>query len=149
MNTYQLAQRFVGEVKEWPGNKHNPLIQWWHSLCGLPDTPDEVPWCSSFVNGIAWLLRLPRSKSAAARSWLKVGVPVSMSQAALGDVVVLQRGSGPQPGPEVTSGAPGHVGFYAGREGAHVLVLGGNQSNEVNVSRYPLERVLGVRRLNG
>jgi hypothetical protein len=56
------------------------------------------------------------------------------------------RGTGKQPGPDVTA-APGHVGLFAGLEGTHVLVLGGNQSNGVSVARFPVARVLGVRRL--
>jgi hypothetical protein len=59
---------------------------------------------------------------------------------------VLKRGGGRQPGPEVLN-APGHVGFYAGTEGSKVLVLGGNQSDEVNISRYPKNRILGIRHL--
>jgi hypothetical protein len=115
LTPFDLAQRFVGEVAELPGAKHSPFIQWCHESCGLgSDQPDETPWCSSFVNRIAWMCRLPRSKSAAARSWLGVGTPVQLTAAQHGDVVILQRGEGPQPGPEVTAGAPGHVGFFAG-----------------------------------
>lgn len=151
---FELAQRHVG-IKELAGNQHHPLIQWWLSLCGFStDTPDEVAWCSAFVNGMAWLCRCVRSKSAAARSWLLIGTPVQLTDARVGwDVVVLKRGSGNQPGPEVTSGAPGHVGFYAGVEvdnatqKVSVLVLGGNQGNAVSIARFPVENVLGVRRL--
>jgi len=147
MTLFDLAQRHIG-IREIAGAKDHPLVVWWHALCGLPDTPDEVPWCSSFINGMAWTLRLPRSKSAAARSWLTVGASVPLDEAEVGfDVVVLKRGSGRQPGPEVTAGAPGHVGCFAGREGQSVLVLGGNQGNAVSVARFPIADVLGVRRL--
>lgn len=147
MNLYTLAQRFVG-LAEIAGPKNNGFVQWAHSLCGLdPETPDEVPWCSSFLNAIAWMLRLPRSKSAAARSWLAVGVPVPLDQAKLGDVVVFARGPEPQPGPDVLK-APGHVALFAGREGIeYLLVLGGNQGNTVSVARYLKSKVLGVRRI--
>jgi uncharacterized protein (TIGR02594 family) len=149
MKLYDLAQRFVG-MAELAGDKHNGFISWAHSLCGLdPSTPDEVPWCSSFVNALAWMLRLPRSKSSAARSWLNVGRPIEIDLAVPGfDVVILKRGTGPQPGPEITSGAPGHVGLFAGIDQSVVLVLGGNQSNSVNIARYPINSMLGVRRLS-
>lgn len=139
MTALQLAMRFVGEVKERPTGDH-PLIQWWLSLCGFGfDAQDEVPWCSAFVNGIAWELRLPRSKSAAARSWLGMGVAVDLNVAfAAHDVVVLGRGINP---------AQGHVGFYAGRENDTILICGGNQSNSVTVESFPVNRVVGVRRL--
>jgi uncharacterized protein (TIGR02594 family) len=108
---------------------------------------DHVPWCSAFTNFVAWLLRLPRSKSLAARSWLMVGRPVPLNEAKAGyDVVVLKRGKDPQPGPEVIE-APGHVGFFAGLEGDVVLVLGGNQGDRVSVERFDAASVLGVRRL--
>ena len=137
---YEFAQRFVGEVVEIPGEQHAPFIQWCFECCGYgPETPDEVPWCSAFVNRIAWLLRLPRSKSAAARSWLEVGVPVALDAAQVGDVVVLWRGD--------PTSESGHVGLYAGHDKTSVQILGGNQSNGVSVAPYPLDRVLGVRRL--
>lgn len=41
----------------------------------------------------------------------------------------------------------GHVGFFAGLDGASVKVLGGNQSNAVSIQNFPIASVLGVRRL--
>ena len=81
MTAFDIAQRYVG-IQELPGGKNHPLISWWLSLCGFElDSPDEIAWCSAFVNGIAWDLRLPRSKSAAARSWLTVGESVLLADA--------------------------------------------------------------------
>lgn len=146
---FELAQRHIG-IKELASQQHHPLIQWWLSLCGLgTDSSDETPWCSAFVNGMAWLCRVVRSKSAAARSWLLCGQPITLADATPGwDVVILKRGPGNQPGPEVTSGASGHVGFFAGLEGDYVLVLGGNQGNAVSLARYPVKDILGLRRLS-
>lgn len=150
ITAFDLAQRYVG-VKELFGNQSHPLVSWWLSLCGYSLlSSDEIPWCSAFVNGIAWELRLPRSKSAAARSWLTVGTPVNVLDAVPGfDVVIYKRGPSPQPGAEVTSGAPGHVNFYAGRDVASgaVLGLGGNQGDSVSIQALPFASVLGVRRL--
>jgi hypothetical protein len=165
MTAYDLAQRFIGEIRELPGKAEHPYIQWAHSLCGLGnDVPDEVAWCSSFVNAIAWTLRLPRSKSAAARSWLSVGIPIgTLSEAKVGyDVVILNRAGGPQ---DATKSGPGHVGFFAGVENGpvpmmegvevgpvliapkYVLLLAGNQGNTVSVAHYPISQILGIRRL--
>lgn len=137
---YDLAQRYVG-IKELPAQgKDHPLVQWWLSLCGFSlDTPDEVPWCSAFVNGIAWELRLPRSKSAAARSWLNVGIPVLQRDVLLGDIVVLWRGT--------LQGTTGHVGFFTGWQDGKVQLLGGNQSNGVCIESFDNGRILGIRRL--
>jgi uncharacterized protein (TIGR02594 family) len=159
ISAFDLAQRYIG-VKEIMGEDDHPLISWWFSLCGGwwgLDTGDETPWCSAFANGMAWELRLPRSKSARARSWLQVGKPIQKvrppfeqdwPEATPGfDVVILKRGGINQPGPDVID-APGHVGFYAGQNNNHILVLGGNQKDAVNISQYPKDRVLGVRRLH-
>ncbi|MBU1740024.1 MAG: TIGR02594 family protein, partial [Proteobacteria bacterium] len=141
-----LAQRFVG-VKEVPDTASNPHVLAMLRLDQKWPKGDHVPWCSAFINYVAWLLRLPRSKSLMARSWLLVGKPVPKEEAEVGfDVVVLKRGGANQPGPEKID-APGHVGLFAGREGKKVLILGGNQSDAVNVSLYPETLVLGVRRL--
>jgi len=45
--------------------------------------------------------------------------------------------------------APGHVGFYAGRESDRVRVLGGNQDNTISIATFPAAHVLGYRRLRG
>lgn len=150
MTPFELGQRFVGEIREQPGAVDHPFVQWAFSLCagyGL-DEPDETPWCSAWLNAVCWLLRRPRSKSAAARSWLAVARGVGLADAQIGeDIIVLSRGLGPQPGPE-TLAAPGHVGLYAGRdEAGRVLVLAGNQGQGVSVAAFPVTRILGIRRL--
>ena len=146
ITAYDLAQRFIG-VREIPGTPDNPQVLAMLRLDSAWAQNDEVPWCSAFVNYIAWLLRLPRSKSLAARSWLSVGRPIGLDEAKVGfDVVILSRGRAPQPGPEVIA-AQGHVGFFAGRSLDHFSLLGGNQGDTVSVGQYDVGRVLGVRRL--
>ena len=146
VTAFQIAERFIG-IKELPGGEDNPFVMSMLKLDNDWPQHDEVPWCSGFANYVAWLLRLPRSKSLMARSWLQVGRPVELEDAQVGyDVCIFKRGSGTQPGPDVIK-APGHVAFYAGVEGTKVHVLGGNQGDSVSVSRYPKSRLLGVRRL--
>lgn len=142
ITAYQLAERFIG-TKEVAGQIHNPQIMAMLTLDQKWPEGDEVPWCSAFVNYICWLLRLPRSKSLRARSWLDVGTPVSLQSAEQGwDVVVLDR----PPSPKY-----GHVGFFCVADFKDiydmVYLLGGNQSNQVSLVPYPIERVIGVRRL--
>lgn len=145
-SAYELAERYTG-TKETAGQFDNPQIMAWLRLdAGWPGS-DEVAWCSAFCNAIAQSMRLPRSKSLRARSWLEVGLPIPLSQAEPGfDVVILKRGGGNQPGPEVLE-AQGHVGFFAGVEPGVVLVLGGNQGNAVSIARFPIDQILGIRRL--
>ena len=154
---FDLAGRFIG-VKEVSGPVSNAHILAMLRLDNTWVEGDETPWCSALVNYVCWLLRLPRSKSLAARSWLTVGIPIALESARPGfDVVILKRGEGEQPGPEVLA-APGHVGFFAGLENVQrrtigdpdtrrVLLLGGNQGDSVSVSPFSVSRVLGVRRL--
>ncbi len=146
VSAFEIAQRFVG-IKEVPGSVSNPHILAMLRLDDQWPADDSVPWCSAFTNYIAWLLRLPRSKSLRARSWLEVGEVMPLDHAEPGfDVVILKRGKGSQPGADVIN-APGHVGFFAGIEGHKVLVLGGNQANSVSIAPFPGSQILGVRRL--
>jgi len=148
-SAFSIAQRFIG-FKEAAGAASNPQILAMLRLDESWPAADETAWCSAFVNYVAWLLRLPRSKSLAARSWLQVGIPIQLGQAAAdNDVVVIRRGDGRQPGPEVVN-APGHVGFFAGYDAERNLVqlLGGNQGNAVSIASFPAERILGIRRLS-
>jgi uncharacterized protein (TIGR02594 family) len=144
-HAFDLAQRFAG-IKEFGGDLDNPQIMAMLKLDKDWPSNDEVPWCSAFTNYICWLARLPRSKDLRARSWLTIGRGIPLEQAEHGDIVVIKRGRGEQPGPEVID-APGHVGFYAGMFAGFIEILGGNQSDTVKISRYPVDRLLGVRKL--
>jgi len=141
ITAYDLALRWIG-TKEVAGVASNDFIRGMLRLDATWPTGDEVPWCSAFVNFICWQLRLPRSKSLAARSWLQVGTPVELTNAVVGfDVVILKRGSDPN---------AGHVGFFASLDEGESIVqlLGGNQSDAVTVAPFPRDRVVGVRRLS-
>ncbi len=166
MTPYAVGQRLIGEVREIPGADAHPLIMAMLLVDGndwTKERGDETPWCSAYVNWCAWMGRCVRSKSLMARSWLTVGHQVAGAGsvghggvgaiARAGDVVILQRGGGDQPGPSELN-APGHVGFFAGyvaatvgSNSAEVQILGGNQGNTVSVRHFPLSRVLGVRRI--
>ena len=147
ITAFDIAQRYIG-IDEVPGKESNPAILAMLKLDGDWPQDDKVPWCSAFINHVCWLLRLPRSKSLRARSWLNVGYAIELHEAKPGfDVVILRRGEMPQPGPEVIK-APGHVGFFAGYSVGGIELLGGNQGDTVKVSRYDAKRVLGIRRLH-
>lgn len=147
---YSIAQNLMG-IAEMPGALNNPAIVAMLQFVDKSVSTDEVPWCSAFVNAVCKICGLPRSGSLAARSWLQVGRVVTIDAAAPGwDVVILKRGAGKQPGPEVTR-APGHVGFFAGLDtsagGERLHVLGGNQGNRVSLASFPAAQLLGIRRL--
>jgi uncharacterized protein (TIGR02594 family) len=139
ITAYDLAESFIGLTEE-PGDKrNNAAIMWMLTIDSAWPTTDEVPWCSAFVNTIAKMLRLPRSKSLAARSWLSVGEPIPLEFCERGfDVVILSRGTNPE---------QGHVGFYVRHNSTHVWLLGGNQGNAVTIAPFERSRVVECRRL--
>jgi uncharacterized protein (TIGR02594 family) len=133
---FEIAMKELGTAEIF-GDTHNERIVEYHAATSLRATSDEIAWCASFVN---WCLKkaiIDGTNSARARSFLTWGVAVSLEEAERGDIVVLSRGTNVQ---------FGHVGFFAGQEGKSVLVLGGNQSNKVSISPYPLHRILSIRR---
>lgn len=134
-SAYQVASRYLG-IGEVVGSTSNPAILAMLTLDTNWPTDDETPWCSAFANWVCFQLGLPRSKSLAAVSWLGVGTIVDLDEAEIGlDVVILSRDGG------------GHVGFYAGMDGDRVKILGGNQGDHVSISAFPIDRIVGVRRL--
>ena len=145
VTAYDIASRFIGQ-REMRGRLDNPQIMAMLRLDARWPQHDETPWCSAFVNYVAWLLGLPRSERLNARSWLDVGRSIEPDMVEGGfDVVVLSRGSNP---------AHGHVGFFHGWRASEqlehmVVVLGGNQGDEVSVKAYSQSRILSIQRLIG
>ncbi len=129
------ARKYIGQ-SEIKGNTHNPIILRWWAAIRAPFTEDETPWCAAFVGGVLEECGIRSSRAASARSYLKWGQ--RLGSPAVGAVVVFWRGS--------PDGWSGHVGFVAGQDQAgNLMVLGGNQGDQVNVRPFPLSRVLGYR----
>lgn len=125
----------VAGVAEVPGSDSNLRILEYLRATSLGDGGgDETPWCSAFVNWCFLINGIPRTRSAAARSWLDWGVK---SKPTLGAVTVLWRREETSP--------LGHVGFLIGWNGGAVHLLAGNQGNKVSVASFPIGRVLGYR----
>lgn len=131
---YEIAEKEIG-VTEIPGPANNPRVVEYHSATSYGAKDDEVPWCSSFLNWVMKKAGLPGTNNAAARSWMSWGVPIETP--VLGCVVVYWR--------DKPDGWTGHVHLYRGEDDTHIVGLGGNQGNSVNLSRYPKNRVLGFR----
>lgn len=132
---YQIALKELG-VREIKGNAHNARILEFHKATSYKATADEVAWCSAFVN---WCLKeagIEGTNNAAARSFLRWGEATKTPKK--GDICVFKRGSSPW---------QGHVGFYAGETETHILVLGGNQGDEVCIKKYPKEQLIEIRRV--
>lgn len=130
------ASRLSG-IREEPGSANNPTIMNWAKALDLSYASDEVPWCGLFV-GHCVGSQLPEEPLPAgfmgARKWLAFGRSVPPQ---FGAVLVFWRVS--------RDDWRGHVGFCYAQDATHFHVLGGNQSNKVNVSRFPKSRLLDAR----
>jgi len=135
----KIAFKELG-TEEIVGNVNNPEVLKYAKETGIKGiTSDEIPWCSTFVNWVAWKAGLQISKKANARSWLNVGIKVTSPEP--GDVVVFWR--------ESPQSWKGHVGIFLGIsiDKKRVYCLGGNQGNRVSVSAYRSNTVLSYQRL--
>jgi uncharacterized protein (TIGR02594 family) len=122
-----VAEAEVG-TREVAGGRHNPRIIEYHATTGR-FSDDETPWCASFVN---WALRQAGKTgtgSALAMSFASYGT--RLERPAYGSIAVLSYGGG-----------RGHVGFVVGRQGDRVMLLGGNQSNGVNVRAFGTSQIV-------
>ncbi len=95
---------------------------------------DSVPWCAAFVGASLERAGIASTRSLMARSYLKWGE--KLSDARVGSIVVLTRGSDP---------AAGHVGFFVGESEGRLILLGGNQGDQVSVAAFAKSRLLGFR----
>ncbi|WP_072387551.1 TIGR02594 family protein [Hyphomicrobium sp. CS1BSMeth3] len=127
------AWRELGQ-SEIRGPAHNPRIVAMFDELGHHGHGDETAWCAAFVGACLERAGIASTRSLRARSYLGWGGPADPPS--VGAIAVLQRGSDP---------ALGHVGFLVGMTGTHVVILGGNQANAVNVSAFDQSLVLGFR----
>jgi uncharacterized protein (TIGR02594 family) len=125
-----VAQQEIGQ-SEIAGSQHNPRIIEYHSTTTLHASSDETAWCSSFVNWCLKQVSITGTNSAAAASWLNWGQSCAAKTGAITVAYDPQH-------PPTTSG--NHVAFLVQETGAHYVLLGGNQSNQVRVSNYSKSR---------
>ncbi|HRI70962.1 MAG TPA: TIGR02594 family protein [Polyangium sp.] len=123
------------------GRSANPRILTYHAATDLHARSDEIAWCSSFVN---WCLKqcgIHGTNSAAAASWKKWGQATRARQGA----VAVVYNPGMARSSMTTTG--NHVAFLVEETKTHYVLLGGNQSNSVKISRYPKSkwRLLALR----
>lgn len=132
---YKLALNERG-TREIPGEKHDPSVLQYYADAGHPQIDDdETAWCAAYVGAMLERAGHSCSKSLAARSYMQWGKKLSKPKQ--GCVAVFWRNS--------PRSWQGHVGFFVKEDDTHVWVLGGNQANAVNISKYPKTRLLGYR----
>ena len=137
MTPFDIARGYIGTT-EGPGPLDNPAILEMYASVGQSHVEhDDVAWCAAFVGHCLEKAGIRSTRKLNARSYLDWGVSVEPSDARQGDLGIIPRG---------TSGWQGHVFFIDRMEGAWVWGLGGNQDDAVNVKRYPVAKLLGIRR---
>jgi uncharacterized protein (TIGR02594 family) len=135
---FKLAKDELG-TWEWKDG-HNPKIVSYFAEVGHSWVKDdETAWCAAFVGAMLKRAGLPHTGKLNARSYLDWGNPIAIEDAKPGDIAIFSRGN--------PNGWQGHVAFVDRMHKDHIDVLGGNQSNQVNVRSYPKQRLLGIRRL--
>lgn len=126
------AIKHNNKVREIPGPNHNPTIIGWLKSLRAWWLDDEVPWCGTYVGHCMKTAGLTVPKLyMRAKEWGN-GWGVKLPEPLYGCVVVFERQGG------------GHVGFVVGQTKEGLLaVLGGNQGNAVNVTKFTRDRVVG------
>ena len=124
-------------VTETPGVKNNPVIVNWAKETNIQGdnwySSDSIPWCGLFMAVVAQRANWqPVSSALSALAWAEFGN--KSPQPSLGDVLVFKRKGG------------GHVGLYVGETVDSFYVLGGNQSDKVNITRIAKARLHACRR---
>lgn len=126
-----IARNYIG-LRETHGDGHTPaILQFWRAIrrSGIKD--DETPWCAAFVGAMLEESGIVSTRYESAASYTTWGVELSGPQ--YGCIAVMTRKGG------------GHVGFVVGRRGDRLLVLGGNQGDEVSIRAFPRERITSYR----
>ena len=126
------ARKHIGE-REIKGAKHSSwIVSLWKKIKrgGIKD--DETPWCAAFVGACLEDVGIVSSRFESAKSYETWGV--DLKAPTLGCIVVLTREGG------------GHVGFAVGHNGAgKLLILGGNQGDEVNIRAFGHDRTISAK----
>lgn len=116
-------------LKEIRGSRHNPtILSWIKNLSGW-FTTDEVPWCGTFIAQC-----LKEAGRGYPKHWYRAlayeSYGTKLSKPAYGCIGVMARSGG------------GHVTFIVGetQDGKYLVGLGGNQSDAVNLMKFPKAR---------
>ena len=165
-NPLEIAATYLG-IEETDPAQYETIAGFYESAISdtslLAKTPKalatEKAWCAAFANYVLNKVGFdtktledyssqPAYARVRARNFINYGEPVynksdkksqeNLEKARLGDIVVKK-------GPEGY-----HVGFYAGinpENPDEVLILGGNQNDQVNVTGYPLSEIETINRL--
>jgi len=126
-------------LNEVPGPQSNPKILEFFQELGYDWVNDDstTSWCSAMLSYYAKKCGYEYYSGLDARGWLKM--PIMVLKPMPGDVVVLWRNN--------PLSWEGHCGLFINWTDTKVYLLGGNQGNQINISVYPRDRIIGIRSL--
>lgn len=130
-----FGMRYRG-TKEIPGKNHSPVIQRWLKSLKAWWTDDETPWCGVFVGEMLRQAGFPIPAAwYRAKAYETYGTACSRDSIPFGAICTKTRTGG------------GHVFFAVAesRDGQTIFGLGGNQSNEVNITSFKRTDITAVR----
>lgn len=134
----KIARSLIG-TREAPGAANSATIMGWvkklgTKALGIVVNADSVPWCGTFVaHCVSQAGLTPAPIAVRAKSWASWEANLRADYLSPGAVLVFEREGG------------GHVGFYIGEDTTHYHVLGGNQSDCVNIMRIARSRCIARR----
>lgn len=130
-----LGKRFLeSKLGLWKENGFNPKIVNCYKEVGFNISNDKTPWCAAFAGtvlknaGFEYLAAPKSGLSSLAYSGYGQSVGLQPERWRKWDIIVFTRNGG------------GHIGFIYGVNKAQgtVIVLGGNQSDNLKLSSFPL-----------
>jgi len=126
-------------MTEVDGPASNPEILRFFNELGYDWVNDDstTAWCSAMLSYYAKKCGYQYHVDLDARGWLDM--PVKVLKPSLGDIVILWRNN--------PASWQGHVGLFINWNETKVWLLGGNQNNQINITAYPRERILGIRQI--
>lgn len=131
----KLAAGELGQKEADPYSR----VHLYFEKCGVAPDPRGTPWCRYFVDYCLRESGWETPSGGMARGLVHWGTDIDLSNAKLGDIVILWRGTH-------DDGVSGHVGFFIKQDAGHVYLLGGNQGDAVTEAKFLKSRVLFVRR---
>lgn len=125
----------------WRETGNNPRILACFAAGGNKASNDKTtPWCAGFMSKMLADAGLESLRSLSSQAYRKYGSEIGItdwSRVRKNDIVVISYGGG-----------TGHVGFYRGYDQSRnkILVLGGNQGDNVKLSTFGTSQVAAIKR---
>lgn len=131
-NPFEVANELLSlGTKAWQETGSNPNIKALWDEIGYNGSrfADQTAWCAVFVSAVLKRSGNKYLKTASSQAYKNYGEEVHIRDIKCGDLVVFYR--------KGKNSGQGHVGFATGKyTDTHIMVLGGNQSDNLNIRSF-------------